>query len=268
MNIQIDNRQSTIGNRQSESGFSLTEVLIAIGLLAVGMLFVAGAFPVSIHFTAVATERTIAPIVADEAFAKLRIYFNDSNLNGLSNTSQGIAIGIPAAEFAYPSTPIPANEVYSKKYWWYPLFRRTNLTGNDVQVTIFVSRKVGMASQYLTDVNPTYPDYYDANRPDAIAVGVSGPVGGYELTIDTSINASAKTYISDGCTIVDDATGQIYRVLERYLPPNDNVIKLDRPWRPDLTPPQNAADNVWVVPPPVNSGRYPCIGVYQKVISF
>lgn len=265
--MNVEHQISSIEYRASRPGFSLTEVLIAIGLLAMGMLFIAGAFPVSIHFTTVTTERTIAPIVADEAFAKLRIYFNDANLNDLSNTSQGIAIGIPAAEFAYPSTPIPANEVYSKKYWWYPLFRRTNLTDKDVQVTVFVSRKAGAASQYLTGYSTMYPQYYDTNRPDAVTVGVSGPAGGYELTIDTSIDASAKTFINDGCTIVDDVTGQIYRVLERY-PSNDIVIKLDRPWRPDLAPPQIVKDNVWVVPPPVNSGRYPCIGVYQKVMSF
>ena len=80
MNIQINNRQSAIDNRQYREGFSLTEVLIAVGLLAVGMLFIAGAFPVSIHFTTVATERTIAPIVADEAFAKCRLYFNISTI--------------------------------------------------------------------------------------------------------------------------------------------------------------------------------------------
>ena len=45
---------------------------MAVGLLAVGMLFIAGFFPVGIHLTTVATERTMAPIVADEAFAKIQ----------------------------------------------------------------------------------------------------------------------------------------------------------------------------------------------------
>ena len=31
-------------------GFSLAEVLMAVGVLAVGMMFIAGSFPVGIHF--------------------------------------------------------------------------------------------------------------------------------------------------------------------------------------------------------------------------
>lgn len=46
-------------------GFSLTEVLLSVGILAVGMIFIAGVFPVGIYFTTIATERTIAAIVAD-----------------------------------------------------------------------------------------------------------------------------------------------------------------------------------------------------------
>ncbi len=56
------------------NGFSLVEVLIAIGILAVGRLFVAGTFPVGIYFTAVASEKTTAAVVADEAFAKIQLY--------------------------------------------------------------------------------------------------------------------------------------------------------------------------------------------------
>ena len=57
-----------------KNGFSLTEVLISIGVLAIGMIFVAGVFPVGIYFNTLSTERTIAAVVADEAFAKVRLY--------------------------------------------------------------------------------------------------------------------------------------------------------------------------------------------------
>ena len=98
-------RVSSIEYRASRPGFSLTEVLIAIGVLAVGMLFIAGAFPVSIHFTTVATERTIAPIVADEAFAKCRIYLNNLDPNVLNYASHKILEGLLPNEYAYPSIP-------------------------------------------------------------------------------------------------------------------------------------------------------------------
>jgi len=56
------------------SGFSLTEVLLAVGTLAIGMIFISGTFLTGIHFSTIATERTIAAVVADEAFAKIRLY--------------------------------------------------------------------------------------------------------------------------------------------------------------------------------------------------
>jgi prepilin-type N-terminal cleavage/methylation domain-containing protein len=242
MNTLINNRQSAIGNRQFAKGFSLTEVLIAVGLLAMGMLFIAGAFPVSIHFTTVATERTIAPIVADEAFAKIKLYGVNLAILNYTNQTQYV---LSAAEHSYPSTPTAVPNY--KQYWWSAICRRVDI--NDVQVTVFVSRKAGATT--------TYPNPIDSSRPVAMDVNVFGVVG-YELTIGTD----QKKYINDGYTIVDGTSGQIYRVLERY-PSNDIVIKLDKSWQGGAPPLK-----VWVVPPPVNGGRYPCIGVYQKVMHF
>ncbi|MHC4501220.1 MAG: hypothetical protein ACYS21_19155, partial [Planctomycetota bacterium] len=75
-------------------------------------------------------------------------------------------------------------------------------------------------------------------------------------------------------TIVDDATGQIYRVLGRGMNGDpENEIVLDRDWEGAVLP---VLAFVWVVPPAVTSagppvrvgGRNPCIGIYQRVISF
>ncbi len=244
-------------SRATRHAFSLTEVLIAVGILAVGMLFIAGVFPVSIHFTMVATERTIAATVADEAFAKIKLYgillFIDPNWNIAGQCQypfEFVASTQPPADyFAYPS--MPSTEPYSKKYWWSAICRKadTNPLSQDVQVTVFVSRKVGATT--------TYNNPIDTLRPVAKDVNVTGTPGNYELTINDS-----KNLINDGYTIVDDASGQIYRVLERLTPPLDNRIRLDKPWS------WNGASHVWVVSPPVNGGRYPCIAVYQKVMRF
>ncbi|MCK4960320.1 MAG: prepilin-type N-terminal cleavage/methylation domain-containing protein [Planctomycetes bacterium] len=61
-------------DRCRNSGFSLTEVLISAGILAVGFMLIATVFPVGIHLTALSTERNIGATAADEAFAKLMIY--------------------------------------------------------------------------------------------------------------------------------------------------------------------------------------------------
>ena len=99
--------------KQQYRGFSLTEVLLALGTLAIGMVFVGSAFLVGIHFTTIATERTIAAVAADEAFAKIRLY-------GVNPTDPNLTVSQPALfealnpiapdEFAYPSTKTPGQK--------------------------------------------------------------------------------------------------------------------------------------------------------------
>ena len=257
---------------RKNNGFSLTEVLFAVATLAIAMLFIAGTFPVAIYFSTIATERTIAAVAADEAFAKIRLYAvgnpNDSNddinLNALkfdqhtdfNNVTFPATFGIDPNEFAYPSDR--RINISEKKYYWSALCRRVDLTTELVQVTVFVSRKIGSGTMYIGGQNRPVPV--------PVEVEVYGTPGSDELFIKVAnpANPVEKTFINDGYTIVDNQTGQIYRVLERYagVPPIDQVIKLDRPWQGGPT------GLVWVVPPPVNGGRYPCIAVYQKVIRF
>ena len=251
------------------NGFSLTEILIAVGILAVGMIFIAGVFPAGIYLTTIATERTIAAVAADEAFAKIKIYaegdLNDTSddirLNNLqedelmdfNDTAVFPATAdINSNEFAYPSTDTSESD---KQYCWSALCRRAGTDPNDrlVQITVFVSRRVSPNLKYRT------PDGSD-NSAWPVPVGVNvNEVSGKDNELE--IEDSKKTFINDGYTIVDGKDGQIYRVLERYKDP-DNRILLDRNWDNDSGSP------VWVVPPPSGGGRYPCIAVYQKVISF
>lgn len=248
-------------NRRQYRGFSLTEVLLAVGTLAVGMIFISGTFLTGIHFSTISTERTMAAVVADEAFAKIQLYgidFNpalwdvdktypvDPNKSVVFNAVSTIDL----IEFAYPSTVT----LTDKQYYWSALCRLVNKRNEPddpnrlVQVTVFVSRKVGSST--------TYPG--GAGRPVPVRIEVS-QVSSNELQI-----MGDKTLINDGYKIIDDKNGLLYRVLERY-PDNDSVILLDRPWVPRIVPPP---EEVWVIPPPDGGGRYPCIGIYQRVIRF
>jgi prepilin-type N-terminal cleavage/methylation domain-containing protein len=272
-----------MNNEQKNSGFSLTEVLIAVGILAVGMVFIAGVFPAALYYATVATERTIAAVAADEAFAKIKIYAvgdpsittDDVNLANLTQNNMmdfndpcvfPATTGIDPNEFAYPSDP--CIDVSQKQYFWSALCRRVDFDPNRlVQVTVFVSRKVSPNLEYYCPdpcgsggVDWLTPDVTKRPVPVKVKVNVS-VTNNNELTIINTTNE--KPFINDGCTIVDDATGRIYRVLERYKPPNDATILLDGQW-------QGAPGtvDVWAVPPPVTYGRYPCIAVYQKLIRF
>lgn len=247
-------------------GFSLTEVLLAVGTFAIGMIFVAGVFPVAIHFTTVATERTIAAVVTDEAFAKIRLYgivdFN-SPLWPLDPTIACVDFNdvsfVNQSEFAYPST----STLSEKNYYWSALCRRVDVS--NVQVTVFTSRKIGAGTRYW-DRNPddTLTTVID---PIPVQVGISNVPGmGNEnkLSINDAVPidfVEERTFINDGYTIVDNETGDIYRVRERYADMPD-MIELDRPWQGGPT------GSVWVIPPPIGGGRYPCVAIYQRVIRF
>jgi len=66
-------RHSSIVSRQS-NGFSLIEMLLAMGILGIGLVLVAMVFPVGIKLTSIATDRTIGAIAANEAVAKIQLY--------------------------------------------------------------------------------------------------------------------------------------------------------------------------------------------------
>jgi hypothetical protein len=246
--------------------FSLTEVLLAVATLAIGMLFIAGTFLAGIHLTAITAERTTAAVAADEAFAKIKLY-------GINPTDPNLFVGplrrfedvaarrpVPAEEFAYPSTQVDISE---KQYYWSALCQHVDPNGASrpsrlVQVTVFVIRKTASAASY-----PSYRSGV-AGRPapmraDFVAMGTGG-------SNVLAISPPYITWVNDGCTIVDDQTGQIYRVLQRRDPvpgafPGP-TIELDRPWE------GAPGGSIWVVPPPIGSGKDPCIAVYQKVMRF
>ena len=115
-----------------------------------------------------------------------------------------------------------------------------------MQVTVFVSRKVGSATTYQG---------WATNWPVPVLVGVIA------VPAPDTLQIAQPDFINDGYTIVDNVSGQIYRVLERDVVVPDRII-LDRFWQGGPT------GSVWVIPPPIGGGRYPCIAVYQRVIRF
>jgi type II secretory pathway pseudopilin PulG len=263
-----------MSKRRQYKGFSLTEVLLAVGTLAIGMIFISGTFLTGIHFSTIATERTIAAVVADEAFAKIGLYgINfDPNLWTRDITNQidpnqsvefNAVSTIDPIEFEYPSNGDSAGQ-----YYWSALCRLINERKEPddpnrlVQVTVFVSRKIGANTQYRNPSDPlnltkTYP------YPRLFKVGVSGALGSSVLTLQ---DFSYQTFINDGYTIVEDETGQIFRVLNRDAG-QPNTIQLDRPL-PGYPIGDLWSGWIWVIPPPVDGGKNPCIAVYQRLIRF
>jgi len=64
-------------NPHTRPGFSLAELMVAIGIFGIGMLMVAATFPVGLDQARIVSEESIAPIVANEAYATLRLLLDD-----------------------------------------------------------------------------------------------------------------------------------------------------------------------------------------------
>ena len=224
---------------------------MAVGILSIGMMLVATMFPAALYLTTIASERTMAAIVADEAFAKIQLFglksypadVNDYNDVTLMN----------AIEFSYPPVDPCTN---TRQYYWSALFKPISTDPNDgYLVTVFVSRK--------TSPNHTYYKGADGGeRPKAIILGCKvQTTDANELKI--SVENEAR-YINPPTTILDDATGKIYRVIARKID-EPNVVVLDRAWEDMLLLPN---DSIWLVPPPMSGGKNADIEVFQRIMRF
>jgi len=218
---------------------------MAVGILSIGMMLVATMFPAAIYLTTVASERTMAAIVADEAFAKIQLYGLQTYPADI-NDFEKICNTIDPNEFSYPPVdPCTSN----RQYYWSALCKKTD--PNEYLVTVFVARKT----------NPSHTYYHGAdsgNRPKAVLFGVTVPADQNELQIS---DANAR-YVNPPTTILDEATCKIYRVIERKIAEPNNVV-LDRAWEDETS-----SASIWLVPPPLSGGKNADIEVFQRIIRF
>ncbi|MEN6307374.1 MAG: prepilin-type N-terminal cleavage/methylation domain-containing protein [Anaerohalosphaeraceae bacterium] len=259
-----------MNRRLRHYGFSLTEVLLATGILAIGMVMIAMVFPVGVKLTSTATERTVAATVANEAFAKIQLYGKDPD-----GTGPATAVIKPASipsnmcvnlNFLYPSllsaserwypSEVPVQEM---KYHWSAMVRR--ISGTTLQATVFVNRLLSQNAFYY---DPNHPQALARSQwPEPFQVQVE-PQGGKTLKIVSSLpNNLEYRFFTEGSVILVSRSGVAYRVVE--IKNTDTVIRnllvLDRNFN-------ESGASVWVVPPAADSSRNPCIGIYQRLLEF
>ena len=244
---------------------------MAVGTLAIGLTFIAGAFLTGIYLSTFSTERTIAAVAAEEAFAKMQIFGLDPNAADLKTdgaVDYNDLAAVPADEWLYPSI----REAPARQYSWAAICRRTADGSDLVQCTVFVSRETGGVSFYWVRRNGTTDLQLEpSDRPRPVQINVIREVAADrdEITIRDAVSSDTideRAFVSDGSVLVDDATGQIYRVLERSVDA-PGTIRLDRGWEGgDLT--SAAGGWVWVVPPAASGGKNPGVAVYQKILRF
>lgn len=273
------------------SGFSLVEVLMAAGILAIGFMLILGTFPVGVHLTTKATERSIGSVAANEAFAKIQMYgvdftkiavetqqyrfdfhrYDSSGYLDISKDSDDLdkvnisyvvdsSKDIYSLEKFYPSSEdIDKEEI---KYVWSALCRQADSDTDDLLTTVFVSRKSQLSTTY-PKAETSGGDYGkvasgSVRWPEPIKVPVQGGLRNNLLNIELS----EKDLILKGSYIVDDVTSQIYHVVDRFQNSAGWHLELNRDW--DLV--ANNPAFVWVIPPAIGSSKSPCIGVYQRVL--
>lgn len=257
--------------KRQQHGFSLTETLMALGTLAIGMTFIAGTFLTGMYFSTFSTERTIAAVAAEEAFAKVRLFGLDPNHPDLRTdgfTAYEDLVPLRVEEQRYPSLDGEIDSQYS----WAMICRRTAEDSDLVQCVVFVSRETGGNSYWRRASGASWPQLEPSDLPRPVRVNVfreMGTHGPAEIAIRDAVPGDIvdeRTFIRDSSILVDDATGQVFRVLERVPGPPDRIL-LDREWiASDVTSP--AGGWVWIIPPAASGGRNPGIAVYQKVLRF
>lgn len=223
---------------------------MAVGILSIAMMLIATMFPVAIYLTSVASERTMAAIVADGAFAKIQLYGVDpcdDPCACIDYENELVSKGkIDPNEFSYPSVDPCTN---SRQYYWSALYK-FDPNSSGYLVTVFVARKTNTG---LTYPNPSGLSY---DRPRIITIDANLP---------TDTNFLNVSYVYPPATIFDNASGRLYRIVDRV----DNKVRLDRRWDEDTLPSLPPVKVfIWLVPPPDTGGRNAGIEVYQRIIKF
>ncbi len=248
-----------VAKKLKNNGFSLTEVLMAVGILSVGMMLIATMFPVGIYLTGLASERTMAAIVADEAFAKIRLYGIDSssllwNIQSCLSYENVPGRTIDPNEFSYPSVD-PC--VTNRQYYWSASCNKLSMgpAGMECLVTVFVARRTSPNLTYLNGKD-------DGKRPVAVSVEAVNVAGEPDkLEIPTWY----KKYVNPPTTILDPLSGRLYRVIDRMDKPGTGaptIVTLDRNWVGILL------NDIRIIPPPDTGGKNADVEVFQRIIRF
>ena len=140
------------------AGFTLIEIMLAMGIMAVGMAMVAALFPAAIlqskdadHYTkSVLISRNAEAVICAEAnYAGFFVGLGDTEFHVLTinDTPGGV---IHSQDATYPTDGPPADSSYG----WVALVRRVTAGANDYQFVVIPFRKL-----------PSI-DYGDDDRPD------------------------------------------------------------------------------------------------------
>ncbi len=181
---------------------------MAITTLAVGMLFVGGTLAVAVHLSVASNDQVMGCLVAGDALAKIRLYGMETG--GLSDQHM--------TEYTEEKLP---------QYWTEAQRKAMLQDCNTYAVEGNIDKTYYCRVLYKASSDPDQNDVIDVavfvirdKESTLRSVEVTALPGSdqIELTVDRLVH---------GTRIVDDASGQVYRVFRSNT---TNSMRLDRPW--------------------------------------
>ena len=139
--------------RPNQPGFSLIELMIAIGILAIGAAMIASAFPVAAMENKKSVEYTMGALVGENALAICRNKLRHSVLDGpMDGTFRDITNSMTVGERTYPIprpkgqhpedwVTVSGTDYPSARYAWMVGARQLSDGVNDYELSIVVYEK-------------------------------------------------------------------------------------------------------------------------------
>jgi prepilin-type N-terminal cleavage/methylation domain-containing protein len=215
-----------------ERGFTLTEVLMAVGILGIGLTMVASIFPVAVDQSRISRDQTYAALCARSAAALLRIRHNKMLTDMRSNVSDAtwrltkrsyifpdsVLVYAPSWFLYRDSSPRSYDGVsrWGPGHYTYQLFTGRTTPSSPHRVVIAVCRTSGetplasldaLAQAYWNNVTPA-----QLSRPGAYALNASGGLTmGYQVAY---VKADKTAYLSVGLPYT--GTGAIPDLTNEY----------------------------------------------------
>jgi hypothetical protein len=143
--------------RYAQAGFSLTEVLLAVATLTIGMVFIGGTFFVGVHFSARSFEEGVGSIVARNAVGMIRLY-------GVNPADPNLESGkvVDFTDVAPVNLKLGTDDfvyTYNPQFRWDAVLQRLPNTVDLYGVTVFVSR---------WNRDETYPPQLEAHTVEVL----------------------------------------------------------------------------------------------------
>jgi type II secretory pathway pseudopilin PulG len=257
----------TAGVKVSRFAFSLSELLVAIGILGVGLLMLAAAFPVGIDQVRRAVELSTSEMVFNEAVNNLKTRVTPSELEAFFTATPtaelGTGTGIWLLDFDQLDTfnnPIFPNldnmaRVYSSanSYAWLAAVQRVGNAGSRCyRFWIFVVRE---------------PTGIINSAGTGLKVSFVSPITGFTLPSANIIKFNVGDPTPDRGQFLLGADGEIYKVTDVAANPTALTIKVDRDATGLDADTNGLGDGVTFITGELTR-RAPTVAVYQTVVTY